>query len=243
MLKRITFTGIDANTNIDRLVELTKLGKEHNIDIEFGFLISGKNDLEENTNNKYPRLSLLSALHGKNLNLALHCCGKIVSKCIDKHSLEFARDYIGEENWSLFNRVQLNMCNKKNKKHLPIDNLGKTIIVQINTDCEESIDHLNVFSPDENVVFLFDKSGGNGERHSFTSLNIEGRQGFAGGIDSDNVIEVLTEIDSICSHDFWIDMEGRVRSIDENDNDFLDLDKCELVIKNAIKYINSSRGN
>ena len=40
---RISFAGIDEHTNINDLIELTEYGEQHDITVEFGVLLSGKN--------------------------------------------------------------------------------------------------------------------------------------------------------------------------------------------------------
>ena len=80
--------------------------------------------------------------------------------------------------------------------------------------------------PLDGVSCLHDLSGGKGKVPPFRPVQapLAPLVGYAGGIGPDNVIQVLSEIDA---HTFWIDMETKIR----NDDDWLDLDKCESVCK------------
>ena len=62
---------------------------------------------------------------------------------------------------------------------------------------------------------------------------IEGKLcGYAGGISPDTIENVLQSLDHNVLGLTWIDMESGVR----DDNDYLDLDKVEFILKKAANY-------
>ena len=50
--------------------------------------------------------------------------------------------------------------------------------------------------------------------------------GYAGGINPENVVDVVRELNDICETDFWIDMETGIRT-----NDKFDVKKCEEICR------------
>lgn len=76
------------------------------------------------------------------------------------------------------------------------------------------------------VQMLFDRSGGTGKvpdtwpRHPGGGVQV----GYAGGINPDNVLDVIDAIGP--DGPYWIDMESGVRT-----DDWFDLDKCEAVLQ------------
>ena len=83
LLNRVTFTGVDDNTNIEDLICLTKKYPF----VEFGVLVS-KNNSNTGTVNRYPNLTILKRLKNKGLELSCHICGSI------------ARDIVHKNDWS-----------------------------------------------------------------------------------------------------------------------------------------------
>lgn len=215
MLHLISFTGIDKRTDIQRLVSLA--AKYPNI--EFGFLIS-ESATGKNTNNRYPDLILLQQLKGKGLNLALHVCGKLAREVAKTGSLDGVKTFMGKY-FELFNRVQLNIVGMNIKTPIT-DTLGKTVIIQTNLDIEESKQNYILMNGKDQIVFLSDKSGGHGEATDFDFL--DQYQGFAGGINPENIMERKEEIDILSDYDYWLDMESGVRT-----DDWFDLDKVEKI--------------
>lgn len=217
MLKLISFTGIDKNTDINKLIEL----KEKYPNIEFGFLISEANT-NKNTNNRYPQLVMLQQLRGKNFNLALHVCGKLAREVAKTGSLEGVKEFVGK-NFDLFQRVQLNLVGTTIK--VPLTNtLGKEVIIQTNLDNKESAKNYELMKDVENIVFLSDKSGGHGEVTDFDFF--DKYQGFAGGINPENILDRKSDIDYLVEYDYWMDMESGVRT-----NDWFDVSKVEEICK------------
>jgi hypothetical protein len=87
--------------------------------------------------------------------------------------------------------------------------------------------HRTLIYPDsDGVELLFDRSGGKGETPKEWPQHPGRRVGYAGGITPDNIKDILNAIDS--RGDYWLDMESGVRT-----DDWLDLDKCETVLRYA----------
>jgi phosphoribosylanthranilate isomerase len=83
------------------------------------------------------------------------------------------------------------------------------------------------------VAGLFDESGGDGVAPEHAPPPVDGMYcGYAGGIGPDNVVERIQAINAVCPNDFWIDMEGRVRT-----DDVLDMAKVRSVLKQASVFI------
>lgn len=228
-LKHITFTGIDAKTDIKALQEI----QEQYPIAEFGVLTSYH--WYEN-GNRYLDPQIINTLRGERLHLALHVCGQAA------HDATIGRwDLIDKLTWSnlgLFNRVQLNIANRTDNP----DALSKRakiteqeVIIQ-QRDCrsmsvyEATVDKFRYKQDRYNRTFsvLLDASGGQGidtpveVAPAFSALKV----GYAGGINPENVADKLTYLlKHVETGDFWIDMESGVRT-----DDWFDLDKVRRVL-------------
>ena len=219
MFKKVSFTGIDNKTNIKRLLEIAK--KYPNT--EFGFLVSEANT-NKNTNNRYPNLILLQQLKNKNINLALHVCGKLARTVAKTGSLDCVKEFMGSY-FDIFQRIQLNLVG--NTVTIPItDTYGKQVIIQTNLDEPKSRANYELYEQAnvENIVYLSDKSGGHGEVTDFDFF--DKYQGFAGGLNPENILDRKADIDMLVDYDYWLDMESGVRT-----NDWFDLDKVEDICR------------
>ena len=152
------------------------------------------------------------------MNLALHVCGKLARDVAKTGSLEGVKEFVGSY-FDLFQRIQLNLVGSTIK--VPItDTMGKEIIIQTNLDNKESAKNYELMKEVEGIVFLSDKSGGHGEVTDFDFFDTY--QGFAGGLNPENILERKADIDYLVEYDYWMDMESGVRT-----DDWLDLDKVE----------------
>ena len=225
-LKHITFTGIDAKTDIKSLQEIQK---EYPI-AEFGVLTSYH--WYEN-GNRYPDLREMKPwlkYHG--LNLALHLCGSAAHDAAcgsydDIHFLTYGM-------YPYFQRIQLNIANRSdNPKQVAAADYGQEIIVQ-----QRDIESLTLFNDTlekwkpylGDVSVLLDASGGQGIDMPIKVLPNAGKPfkvGYTGGFNPENVSDKLHYLltnDEV--GDFWIDMESGVRTED----DWFDLDKVRRVL-------------
>ena len=98
-LTKVTFTGIDEKTNLERL---SKLQKEYPF-AEFGILVSY--DWKEN-GNRFPDPRILGNLEKYGFNLSAHFCGQAAVDVVMKR---FKAVEILNGKLRLFNRCQLNL--------------------------------------------------------------------------------------------------------------------------------------
>ena len=229
-LKHITFTGIDAKTDIKALTEIQR---EFPI-AEFGVLTSYH--WYEN-GNRYLEPRRLNDLQWRGLNLSLHVCGEAA------HNAAMGR-YVSDTYhlaWGqlgLFQRIQLNIANRQDNPATVRSSQCKEIIIQQRCATEVEL-FLNSMRADHNAVFsvLLDASGGQGIDTPIKVLPNAGKPfkvGYAGGINPDNVADKLAYLlqhDEV--GDFWIDMESGVRT-----DDWFDIDKVRRVLEICEPIIN-----
>ena len=224
-LTNITFTGLDANTDISRLIEIQK---KYPI-AEFGVLMS-KN--WEHNGNRYPNPELIQRFLDQGLNLSAHLCGHIAREAYRGYLEPVMSIYQAFEHPD-FKRTQLNISpyesiyEQAGTLRLRMD---KEFIIQQHSP---TILHSKGFgkfedaNPLVNVTMLIDPSGGKGIDTGLDIIATDRKTGYAGGINEDNVedkLRTLLSMDTV--NEFWIDMESGVRT-----NDWFDLDKVERVLE------------
>lgn len=221
-LKHITFTGVDAMSDIKALLEIQR---EFPL-AEFGVLTS----YHWNENgNRYLDPELMNNLRGSGLHLSLHICGSAA------HDATIGKweklDELTEGNLDLFKRCQLNVSTRKNNPaycHVPLV-IGQEIIIQ-----QRNVNEIGLFTetrkhwyqPMYKWSVLLDASGGRGIDTPIEILESQEKVGYAGGINPENVGDKLYQLlTSPKVGDFWIDMESGVRT-----DDWFDLDKVHRVL-------------
>lgn len=233
-LQHITFTGIDAKTNIKALTEIQR---EFPI-AEFGVLTS----YHWNENgNRYLDPIVINELRGNGLSLSLHVCGSAA------HDAAAGRwDLIDKLVWSnidLFQRIQLNISNRSDNPNalgcLP-KIVEQEVIIQTRDTLNTSIYDATIEKFREKDKFgrtfsmLLDASGGQGIDTPLRVWPSSGKIGYAGGISPDNVEEKLVFLLShVTQGTFWIDMESGVRT-----DDWFDVDKVRKVLEICQPIIN-----
>ena len=223
ILKHITFTGVDAKTDINAL---SNIQKEFPI-VEWGILVS-KNWRENG--NRYFNPSFLPALERRHLNLSCHLCGSIARAAI-RQDWKPLRDWFNRFGFiSVFDRCQINVGSEKDNPSCfryegEAMNYNEIIIQQPSAhDCGL---FLRSKIPNRNrITTLLDASGGKGLDSQIEVLNLPHKIGYAGGISADNFGDKLEYLLSHVSGEFWIDMESGVRT-----NDWFDLDKVYKILK------------
>ena len=182
-LKHITFTGIDAKTDIQDLIDIQR---EFPI-AEFGVLTS----YHWNENgNRYLNPAFLSNLYAGNgeLNLALHVCGSAAHDAAMGEWYKINDHLSGALN--MFKRIQLNVANRTdNPKYLWSTHYsGQELIVQ-QRNAEDVALYAATRSEFEYVCpvsVLLDASGGQGIDTPIKILKTHGKVGYAGGFNPDN---------------------------------------------------------
>lgn len=222
MLYRVTFTGIDDRTNVDKLVELS----EKYPFVEFGVLVA-ENSTNKGTVNRYPNMTILKRLKNRGLNLSCHICGKIARDIVKNNDWSGFYDLLGKD-VSIFQRYQLNVSGVKTFSET-IDfpkNVETIIQLKDNTslyDCYKDL---------PNVVGFQDNSGGVGKFEP-NWMDSDRKFGYAGGLSAENIESVIKDLYIVNDDIFWVDMETSVRT-----NDWFDISKCEKVLGICAKYIN-----
>ena len=231
-LKHITFTGIDARTDLQELQAIQQLYPI----AEFGVLTSYH--WYEN-GNRYLDPALVKNLRGQGLNLALHICGSAAhDAAIGKwenldETIFSASSPVGIE---LFKRVQLNLSGRKDNPdycRIPLI-IGQELIIQQPAELELPLFENTLkkwkegaFPHRDTISALLDSSGGRGIDTPLKVWPTSGKIGYAGGFNPENVEEKLSFLMShITQGTFWIDMESGVRT-----DDWLDLEKVRQVLE------------
>lgn len=197
----LTFTGIDADTDLDRVHDLSR-----RYPLEWGVLFSPDRQGKES---RYPTMDVIDQFREVPVVKSAHLCGGY-SKMIMANApipLDLLR----------FTRVQVN-SRKPDPARIARFAAGRLLTGIMQTRELE-------FPEDEGVAILFDRSGGFGRPPEAWPKHPGNRLvGYAGGISPDNINKVLADVDS--SGPYWLDMESGIRT-----NDKLDLDKCEAVAR------------
>lgn len=204
----ITFTGLDARTDLQRAADLAQ-----RYPVEWAVLFSPK---RQGLEPRYPdgetqARILWNRVMASSRGVAAHLCGEHSRRVMLRQKLDVPVD-LGH-----FRRVQVN--------HQHPDATDITCL-QRGWGCTCIAQTRGAFPDDDRISWLFDRSGGTGTPPEFWPRHPGGGRlvGFAGGIGPDNVLEVLARIDS--DGPYWIDMETGIRT-----DDWLDLDKCEAVCR------------
>lgn len=223
---KVSFIGIDKKTDMDRLLRIAEKYPE----VEFGFLCSSSLT-NTDQNNRYPKLVLLQKLKNKKVNLSLHVCGKLARTVCQTGNFEEIKKFVGPY-FDMFDRIQLNVVGSRFKE-LITDTCSKQIIIQTNLSEPKSKATYEAFREAniDNIVFLSDNSGGKGLAVDFDYFEGLDFQGFAGGLNPDNILERKEEIDILWEKDYWLDMESGVRT-----DNWFDLDKVEDICKKVFGH-------
>jgi len=224
-LFRCTFTGVDEKTSID---EINNLTKEFPF-VEWGILLS----TSENSflgKSRYPSLNWLNENLPKlknvantyNSSIALHVCGKETKELLAQSENSIALGLL-----PFVNRVQINFFYKEHQ----IEQLEKLCekFPHINFITQHNNKNTDLYKKisSENHQILFDQSGGRGIETTNWESPLENKVcGYAGGLGPNNISEQIELIKNVADRQFWIDMEGKIRT-----EDFLDLNLCREVLE------------
>lgn len=189
----ITFTGVDDATS---LVDLFALSSVY--PIEWGVLLSPK---RSGNDPRYPGHEKALKFLNSSMVTAAHVCGGYAKAVMNREPIP----HLG-----MARRVQINHVDPDLEAVVDYSRgTGFRVILQARDEL--------AFPTDLRVEWLFDQSGGKGERPQgwppYPEYQPQRRVGYAGGIGPDNVRQILTQIGA--TGPYWIDMESSVR--DEND--------------------------
>jgi hypothetical protein len=225
MISICTFTGIDAKTDLDRVLTLS----EEFPFLEFGVLFSLS---PEDKDARYMAPSVvelvLKKLARHDVNTALHVCGSAVNAYV-------AGDQIIKRPALYADRIQLNFS--ANRVPFTVEELDKAISTApykiITQHFPPNADLVSLLKAKNHQV-LFDLSGGRGvETDEWPDAFDTKTTGFAGGLGPDSIDVALPKIlHASRGLNCWIDMESRIRT-----NGYLDLDLCEAIAKKVAPFI------
>ena len=212
-LESVGLCGIDEGVAMAELVELAEAYPR----IEFGVLIHP----EKMGQPRYPRWQWIEKL--PELRLAAHLCGSAVNDVLqgDTSILHRLRD-LGFARFQL-NATKRNGCTAKLDPALDLS--GYDVIIQANDETRALWDL-------PGVSLLIDSSCGTGKKVDVPALELRGGEGpigIAGGLNAENVKDVLREIRKKLQRrrPFWIDMESGLRDA----NDRFDLQRAWAVCR------------
>lgn len=202
----ITMTGVDAATDLFMLPE----------DIEIGVLYTATTKERKRYPEPHDIVRMLTYMQMQGRRLALHVCGKTAREQLLNSQLLYLTDKVQriQVNGILYAEYVRTVCRMHEKK---------TIIVQAN---EKNLRLRDIFEP--NLAMLVDASGGRGVSpvewiRPYTDKPV----GFAGGLGPHNIATELPRIMEVATGEWWIDMEGQIRS----DDDQFDVFKAIEVVR------------
>lgn len=210
----ITMTGVDASTDIFMLPE----------GIEIGVLYTAT----PKDRNRYPEshdiVRMMTHMQMEGRRIALHVCGKTARDELLNGELIFLTDRV--------QRIQVNgILDAEYVRTVCRMHWEKTIIVQAN---EKNLRLRDI--TELNLSMLVDASGGRGvSPEEWIRPDTEMPVGFAGGLGPHNIATELPRIIDVATGDWWIDMEGQIRS----DDDHFDVFKAIEVVRIAKEVFGS----
>ncbi len=219
IIKRVTLTGADDNTDIDWMFETAKKFPF----VEFGILFSPKHLHLLHGKPRYPSKAWVEKLVARhtgmeNINLSAHLCGGYTTELLLGNNAMIIRDL--KELIVVFSRIQLNY----NEKKTPVDKsffeaLNRDLFVMrrpiIQHNFNNAVTAQMMIHRKMRVDFLYDGSGGNGRMAKKYFAPIEGHYtGYAGGFSPDNILGELEKINKVCQpeDEIWVDVESGIRS-------------------------------
>jgi len=222
ILEKIVFTGIDTYTDVQKLIDIIKTSK---IPIEIAFLYS-----ETKKAIRYMELSEIlkrnNILQNNRISTAIHLCGIASTNYLKDHTSGLLYSNLKNK---VFSTIQCN--NIKVLRHELAIKHPKILHIPYNRNILKECN--NIITSYNNISILQDRSGGKGISNDFLPPVMNVKNGFAGGIGPDNVVEKLEEINNLVDKYYvtWIDMENNVRTEDK-----FDLNKIQQVIEKVNNY-------
>mgnify|MGYP006392234503 FL=1 len=216
----VTFTGADDKTNIS---DLSALGKDYPSMIEWGILLSSKNEKTR----RFPSRKWIGEFVEKldSERISGHLCGKYARDIISGR-FTFAEEQANIV--EMFDRFQINFHGLEYEIiNTPlIEAIGKgRFIFQI--DGVNDFRFWEAVELEKDVFPLFDLSHGEGVSPENWQKPYENIFcGYAGGLGPDNLADELKRIEDVVGDEtIWIDMETKIRN-DQDEFDVKLVGKC-----------------
>ena len=234
MLEILTFTGVDARTDLDRAMAIA----QHYPRVEFGVLVGSQPGADLSIFPPADTVKELQALgEWRGVKTAIHLCGRWSREVMSAdgppgHTYELCKG---------FGRVQVNLHGDfLDPSHIDahaaaVRRFAETL-ASANSDIRVILQHRGPWAevPIKHplVEYLFDRSGGAGRAafHEWPApVDHETRYGYAGGIGPDTIGQAMAFVNGWPTVSMWLDMEGRVRT-----DGLFDLDKVVAVCAEAL---------
>ena len=227
MIEIVTFTGVDAHTDLEKLKEIAREYPR----AEFGVLFGSQSWKQDNP--IFPPVETVRALRNlEGVNTSLHLCGRYARKAAGEERMGLGLKYLARG----FGRVQVNLHgDEENPASVRIDpariksfaertGTGGVILQHRGPWEDIPLDH-------PGIEYLFDLSEGAGvEGFEHWPEPPEGRRaGYAGGLGPHNILRALEFAGRYPEARIWFDMERNVRTPDY----LLDLAKVREVCRKA----------
>lgn len=203
----ITFTGVDAETEMARLVDIAAL-----YPVEWGILLSiGKAGKEPRYMAAQKALGYLNS----GLVTAAHVCGVYSQRIMNREPVP---------HFGLARRVQINHRDPDIEAARDYSrSTGFRVVLQTRDELGFPVGGAG----DNRLEWLFDQSGGRGVEPEgwppYPDNQFGARFGYAGGITPDNVVAKMKSI--AATGPYWLDMESGVR----DENDLFSIEKVRAV--------------
>lgn len=205
----IAFTGVDRIEDINALQALSA-----RYPIEWGVLVDDAQTSKPLFPDAAKRHKFVTA---GGLRLAAHVCGEEARKIANAPDTVLV-------NLTGFQRIQVNhsFSGSTDDQIEHTWRFGRRLGARTMLQCNSA------FPGEQRLDWLFDTSFGTGVAPaSWPSLPRCGPFcGYSGGINPDNVTEVMKKINAATGDLYWLDMESGVRT-----NGWLDLNKCEKICR------------
>lgn len=206
-MNRITLTGADERTDVARLVDLV----QRHPALEVGLLYTATPEGRP----RYPSLDWLqrtaAALSGR---CAVHVCGTRARQQLIAGELEALTAHAP--------RIQVNGLLTADDVVACAERVG-TLITQ-HHDKNAALASIVV----RNHALLVDASGGRGVMpEAWCRPRTVKAVGFAGGLGPDNLARELGAIGRVATASSWVDMEGKLRTIRDDQMDWFDIGLAE----------------
>lgn len=205
--KFITFTGVDARTDLQACYDISKA-----YPVEFGFLVS-----DVNASPRYTGMDRLIEASALGLKVALHLCGNSARTALTQETYGGIPRNV--------NRIQVNARSDLYKMEA-LARLGSQAPTIIQSRDSKEFPILPM-----GVLPLFDRSGGRGERpQEWPRPPADSWVGYAGGFDARSSKKFVKKMQGTPYNvNYWIDMESNVRTPEDWFSPALCLEVCQAV--------------